>query len=82
MVAVMITMPVSDGSVIDVRESCDIFGHLENAVSVSAVVVGITGIDQQRFAVGRDEQSRGASFHVDKVDVEPAVLLIRLGRTD
>ena len=78
----MITMPVRDGSVIDVRQSGDVFGHLENTVTVSAVVVGITGIDQQRFAAGHDEQSRGASFHVDKVNVESAVPLIRTGRTE
>ena len=71
----MIAMEMADEDVVDFAQARLLRGG-KNALGV-AVLVRITGIDQERFAGRRHHQGGGAAFGIDPGDVE--ILGLRAG---
>ena len=65
----VVVVIVRDQHVVDLREA-GAFGSCDNTVSVTAVVAGPSGVDEQRFSSGSDEECRLAAFNVDEVDLQ------------
>ena len=69
--AFVICVPVADHHIVDVREAGTL-GRGEDALRVPVAIARIAGVEQQRLAIGSDEQSRCAAFDIDPVDFEIA----------
>ena len=73
----MIAMPVCRDVVVDLCQPC-IPGGLENTSGIACRIrSAITGVNEHRFARGRDEECCVTTLHIDDVDVERLARLRR-----
>ena len=73
--AEVIDMEMSRDVVIDLLQARGVRGYLMNSVRIASAWV--TGIDQNRFVLGRDDQRGAATFRIDPVNIKFAVTAAR-----
>ena len=69
MIAVVIEMPMRDDRMIDPLQTGDVTNDIENAITVAAIVVWITRVDEDRLTGRRDDQIRRSAFHINEVHI-------------
>ena len=69
----MVFVVVRGDQVVDVPKLGDLCGDVDNAIGISTT--GISRIDQNRLACGRDHQRRSTSLNVDPINVEATIFL-------
>ena len=66
----VITMPMSHNQVVNLLKAC-IFDRGNNATGVArSRSARIAGVDQQRFARGRNEKRRVPAFDIDDINLQ------------